>query len=170
MLRAAAKIVTTYEVVQGLVRYLTSVLIANGMALVFIGSDDGNLHALQTATGALAWNYSTDGRCGQSTPMVATPGDGATDDAAALWSSGSSAAAAGSLVFIGCDDGVLHAVSAVNGSRAWIAEKINPWTRLTATPSLSRDGGSVFIGTLDGCVAARDDTTRTDAKQPPRCS
>ena len=66
--------------------------IANGV--VYVGSDDGNLYALNATSGAKLWNYTTSG--GTSSPAVA-----------------------GSVVFVGGFDGNLYALSASTGNKLW---------------------------------------------------
>ena len=62
---------------------------------VFIGSDDGNLYALDLASGAKRWAFKTDGRI-EATPLVL---DGT--------------------VYVGAADFKLHAIDAKTGTEKW---------------------------------------------------
>ena len=72
----------------------TSAAIVDGV--VYVGSRDGLLHALDLATGKVRWQYSTNSSIEESSPAVH---DG--------------------VVFVGDMDGVVHAVDARTGKSRW---------------------------------------------------
>ena len=63
--------------------------------VVYIGSDDGNLYALQASNGQKIWNYTT-GSYIESSPCIAN-----------------------GVVYIGSDDGNLYAINATTGQKIW---------------------------------------------------
>lgn len=65
---------------------------------VYVGSDDGGLHALDTTNGDTIWSYMTDG------PIRSSP------------------AVLGRLAYVGSDDHQLHAVDIETGDRFWAHE------------------------------------------------
>ena len=94
---------------------------------VFIGSDDGNLYALDFATGQKLWAVQTDGPV-QSSPLV-TEGK----------------------VFVGSDDGILRSLDAADGKLRW---KYLTGDRIAGSPNLTRspDGKRawIIVGSFDG--------------------
>ena len=66
---------------------------ANGV--VYVGSDDGNVYALNAATGAKLWSYTT-GYVVTSSPAVAN-----------------------GVVYVGSGDGNVYALNATTGTRLW---------------------------------------------------
>jgi outer membrane protein assembly factor BamB len=72
----------------------SSAAIVDGV--VYVGAGNGDLLALDLASGKLRWKYTTGNLIGESSPSV---GDGA--------------------VYIGDLGGLLHAVNVKNGSRLW---------------------------------------------------
>src|SRR4051812_10722680 len=72
----------------------SSTAIVDGV--VYAGAGDGNLLALDLATGKLRWKYATGNLLGESSPAVA-----------------------GGLVYVGDLSGVFHAVNVKDGSKAW---------------------------------------------------
>ena len=73
----------------------SSPAVVNGVA--YIGSDDGNLYALNASTGERLWSFST----GSVQPILDAP------------------AVADGVVYIGSYDGILYAVNANTGQRLW---------------------------------------------------
>ena len=63
--------------------------------MVYIGSDDDNVYALNATSGAKLWNYTT-GSYVDSSPAVV-----------------------GGVVYIGSDDGNVYALNAANGAKLW---------------------------------------------------
>ena len=72
----------------------SSAAIADGV--VFVGSGDGDLLAIDLETGKLKWKYATGNPLGESSPAVG-----------------------GGLVYIGDLGGIVHAVHTSDGSKAW---------------------------------------------------
>ena len=129
--------------------FLSSPAISNGV--VYFGSGDGNVYALDAATGALKWKFQT-GDVVHASPAIA---DGLVligswdtyfyaldaetgaekwkfktgDDPAIHNQIGiqSSAAVAGGLVYFGCRDSKLYALDVRTGARAWAADNKGSW-------------------------------------------
>ena len=112
---------------------------------VFIGSDDGNLYALDALTGNLEWKFASQGIV-RSKPAIEA-----------------------SLVFFASDDGNLYALHAANGEKAWstnIGNFLNKTTRENLGGSPDPTGydyvqsspavvdGTVYVGSLDGNLYA----------------
>ena len=111
----------------------SSPAVANGV--VYVGSWDGNVYALNASTGATLWSYATGGVV-YSSPAVANgvvyvgSGDGNVyalnaSTGAKLWSytTGSyvysSPAVANGVVYVGSGDGSLYALNASTGAKLW---------------------------------------------------
>ena len=108
----------------------SSAAIAGGV--VYVGSGDGELIALDFASGAVKWRYKTGTNLlGESSPAVA---DGA--------------------VFVGDLGGVLHAVNAADGKPLWTF-KAN--SEIKASPTVV--DGVVLVGSYDGHLYAVDART-----------
>ena len=131
---------------------LSSPAVADG--LVFFGSDDKNLYALETATGAQKWKFETHGPV-RSSPAVV---DGT--------------------VFFGSYDGVFYAVEASSGKLKWKFETAGEkqfeakglhgslpraqtmpdfWDFFLSSPAVT--GGLVYFGSGDGNLYALDSQT-----------
>lgn len=110
----------------------SSPAVANG--LVYVGSNNGNLYALNAASGALLWQYTTGGTVGSS-PVVA---NGAvlvgSDDhyvyalnastGALIWnltgnSVASSPTVVNAIVYVGSEDGNLYGLDVGTGALVW---------------------------------------------------
>lgn len=106
----------------------SSPAVADGV--VYVGSNDGNLHAINAADGQRRWSYPT-GQPITSSPTVA---DG--------------------VVYVGCNDQGLHAVRVADGTRVWryAAEGI-----LHSSPAVA--DGTVFVGGRDNHLHAVDAAT-----------
>lgn len=103
----------------------SSAAVAAGM--VYVGSEDGNLYAVDAKTGAEKWHFATDGAV-SSSPHVA---DG--------------------VVYFTSEDGKVYAVSAADGELRWERQTAGPkvfglqdWEYFSASP-LARDG-VVYVG------------------------
>lgn len=116
---------------------------------VYIGSDDGFLYALESATGRLRWRFETGGA------VRARP----TADAGS--------------VLVPSDDGRLYCLDAASGKSDWItAIGVSPAPRSgLGTDDYRYDnfasaavvnGNTVFVGTLDGEVVALDRATGSE--------
>ena len=71
----------------------SSPAVVNGV--VYIGSDDGNVYALNASTGAMLWSFTTGGRV-ESSPTVVN-----------------------GVVYIGSDDDNVYALNASTGNKLW---------------------------------------------------
>ncbi|WP_327729831.1 PQQ-binding-like beta-propeller repeat protein [Streptomyces sp. NBC_00487] len=98
--------------------------------VVYVGSNDHNLYALDATTGEQRWKFRTNERVG-SPPAVA-----------------------GRVVFAGSDDGNLYAVDAATGVRRWTFP-----TGGTVLSSPAVAGGVVYIGSVDKSLYAVDAAT-----------
>ena len=118
----SAKLLWTYEAGDAIE---SSAAIVDGV--VYVGSQTGELHAVNLADGKLKWKYkaSTDG-IGESSPTVA-----------------------GGLVYVGDLSGVLHAVQTANGQVAWT---FKTGTEIKSSPVVS--GDKVLIGSYDSHLYA----------------
>ncbi len=114
--------------------------------ILYFGSDDGNLYALDALNGRLKWKFSTKGLV-RSRPAIADQ-----------------------RVFFTSDDGFLYAVDASNGQPAWSVDignapsepdkRVNPGTipdprffdYLQSSPAIV--DGRVFVGSYNGNVVA----------------
>ena len=107
----------------------SSAAIVDGV--VYVGSGDGNLLALDLASGTLRWKYATGNLIGESSPAVA-------EDA----------------VYIGDLGGILHAVSVREGTRLWT---FTTGSEIKSSPVVV--GDVVLIGSYDGHLYALDART-----------
>jgi len=94
--------------------------------VVYVGSNDGNVYALNATTGAFIWNYTT----GNSVF--------------------SSAAVADGIVYVGSNDGNVYALNATTGIQVWVYTTGGPveWS----SPAVVC--GVVYVGSEDGNVYA----------------
>jgi multiple sugar transport system substrate-binding protein len=106
----------------------SSPAVADGM--VFVGSNDGNVYALDQHTGAHIWNYST-GSAVMSSPAVA---DGK--------------------VYVGSNDSKVYALDQYTGAHIW-NYTTGGW--ITSSPAVA--DGKVFVGSFDGKVYCLDAAT-----------
>jgi outer membrane protein assembly factor BamB len=148
--------------------FLSSPMIANGV--VYIGSGDQNVYALDAATGALRWSFAT-GDVVHASPAFADglvyigswdrnlyALDAATGRERWRYTTGndtliynqigiaSSAAIANGLVFVGGRDGKFHVVDAKTGAEKWVHNNNGGWT--IASPAVRN--GVVYFPTSDG--------------------
>ena len=104
----------------------SSAAIANGV--VYVGGGDGDLFALDLASGKQIWKYTTGNLIGESSPAVGA-------DA----------------VYIGDLGGVLHAVNLRDGKPLWTFKTL---TEIKSSPVLVND--MVLIGSYDGHLYGLD--------------
>jgi outer membrane protein assembly factor BamB len=151
----------------------SSPAVAGGV--VYVGSYDKKVYALNATTGTPVWNYTTGGAV-ESSPAVAggvvfvgsdngyvyalnattgapmwnytTPTHGVVD---------SSPAVAGGVVFVGTNNGYVYALNATTGAPVW-SRKICP-SIVHSSPAVA--GGFVFVGSTDSNVYALDAATGT---------
>lgn len=98
---------------------------------VYVAAANGDLLALDLATGKLRWKYVTGGSIGESSPAVG-----------------------GGAVFIGDLGGTIHAVSVKDGSRLWTFKTDG---EVKASPTLAAD--LVLIGSYDTHLYALESRT-----------
>lgn len=107
----------------------SSAAIADGV--VYVGGGNGDLIALDLASGTLRWKYSTGNLIGESSPAVGPEA-----------------------VYIGDLGGIFHAVSARDGTRLWTFKTA---TEIKSSPVVVND--MVLIGSYDGHLYALDART-----------
>jgi outer membrane protein assembly factor BamB len=107
--------------------------------MVFVGSQDGKVYALNATTGKQIWNYTTGLFMGMFHGSVL-----------------SSPAVDGGVVFVGAYDGKVYALNATTGNQIW--NYATGWDGLVVS-SPAVDGGVVFVGSENGHVYALNETT-----------
>lgn len=147
--------------------YLSSPSISNG--IVFFGSGDSNVYALDTATGSLKWKFKT-GDVVHASPAISNGTlfvgswdsyfyalDAATGKEKWRFKTGedakihnqvgiqSSAAVADGVVYFGCRDSKLYAVDAASGKQLWSFDNKGSW--VIASPAVK--DGKVYFATSD---------------------
>jgi outer membrane protein assembly factor BamB len=147
--------------------YLSSPVIWNGG--VYFGSGDGNVYALNAATGALKWKFKT-GDVVHASPAIADGVlfigswdsyfyalDAATGKEKWRFKTGddpdihnqvgiqSSAAVADGMVYFGCRDSNLYALDAATGTKKWAFPTKGSW--VIASPAVK--DGKVYFATSD---------------------
>jgi outer membrane protein assembly factor BamB len=103
--------------------------VANGV--VYIGSPDHHLYALNATTGNILWKYEAGDVINFSSPAVAN-----------------------GIVYIGSDDHALHAVDAATGKGLW---KYATGGKIKSSPTV--ENGVVYVGSYDGNLYALDAVT-----------
>jgi outer membrane protein assembly factor BamB len=124
----------------------SSPAVANG--IVYVGSDDGNVYALDALTGAKIWNYTT------SIQPISTWGNQVT----------SSPAVSDGIVYVGSVGGNVYALNASTGAKIW-NYYTNPirlygggyFYGVQASPAVAN--GVVYVGTVDGNMYALNAST-----------
>ena len=106
----------------------SSPAVANGV--VFVGSDDGNLYALNASTGAKLWSFAT-GSSVYSSPAIA---DG--------------------VVYVGSDDFNVYALNASTGAKLW---SFATGFYVDSSPAVAN--GVVYVGSWDSNVYALNAST-----------
>jgi outer membrane protein assembly factor BamB len=147
--------------------YLSSPVVENGV--VYFGSGDGNIYALDAATGALKWKFKT-GDVVHASPAIAHGVlfvgswdswfyaiDAATGQEKWKFKTGedpdihnqqgiqSSAAVADGIVYFGCRDGHLYALDELTGKARWSYSTKGSW--VIASPIVNQ--GKVYFATSD---------------------
>jgi outer membrane protein assembly factor BamB len=103
----------------------SSPAVANGV--VYVGSVEGIVYALNASTGAKLWTFATGGDV-ESSPAVAN-----------------------GVVYVGSDDGNLYALNASSGAKLWSFVTGITENPLTSSPSVVN--GVVYVGAGDDLVA-----------------
>ena len=150
--------------------FLSSPVVAQGM--VYFGSGDGHVYAVDAATGQLRWKFQT-GDVVHASPAYAGgvlyfgswdsylyAVDAATGQQKWRFKSGedpqihnqvgfqSSAVVADGVVYIGCRDANLYAIDAASGKEKWRYSTDGSW--VVSSPAVS--GGKVYFGTSDSSL------------------
>jgi outer membrane protein assembly factor BamB len=106
----------------------SSPAVADGV--VYVGSDNDNVYALNATTGKKIWNYTT------GNPVVSSP------------------AVADGVVYVGSDDTNVYALNATTSTQVWNYTTGNP---VESSPAVA--DGVVYVGSDDGYVYALNATT-----------
>ncbi len=146
----------------------SSPAIVNGV--VYVGSDDGNVYALNAYTGNQLWEFFAFGAVDSSPTVVdgvvyVGSGDGnvyALNSATGslIWHSpigspiDSSPTVANGLVYVASENCYVYALNAANGAQIW---SYQTWGSVSSSPAVAN--GVVYIGSDDGNVYALDATT-----------
>ena len=109
-------------------RVHSSPAVANGV--VYVGSDDHNVYALNASTGAKLWSYTT-GDVVDSSPAVAN-----------------------GVVYVGSYDGNVYALNASTGAKLW---SYTTGASVYSSPAVAN--GVVYVGSDDGNVYALNAST-----------
>jgi outer membrane protein assembly factor BamB len=123
--------------------------------VLYVGSDDKSLHAVDAATGVKKWSFPTGSKV-QTKPAMGP----------------------GNLLFTGSDDGNLYALDRLTGEKKW---EYPVGSMAVSSPAASPDGSTVYHGSRSGHLYAFDsssgainwcfdvETGRTGKEAPP-CS
>ncbi len=153
----------------------SSPTVANGV--IYFGSDDHHLYALEADSGKLVWGYRTGGKVA-STPTVANgivyfgSEDNyvyalRTDTGRLLWRYGtgddvnSSPAVADGVVYVGSDDNFLYALKANTGELLW---RYETGGNVDSAPVVM--AGVVYVSTNDGYLYALDADSSSTTESP----
>lgn len=147
--------------------YLSSPVVVNG--LVYFGSGDGNVYALDAASGALKWKvqtgdvvhaspavadglvfvgswdsyfYALDAKTGAQRWRFKTGEDAVIHNQVGIQSS---AAVVDGIVYFGCRDSKFYAVDAKSGQQVWAFDNKGSW--VITSPAVR--GGRVYFATSD---------------------
>jgi outer membrane protein assembly factor BamB len=108
----------------------SAALSADG-SVVYIGCDDNNLYAVDTADGTEIWNTGTANPCCfmimgpvRSSPTIDSKG----------------------FIYVGSDDNNVYAINPANGVIRWVFPTGGV---VRSTAAISRDGGTIYIGSKD---------------------
>jgi len=147
--------------------FLSSPVVSNGV--VYFGSGDTNIYALDVSSGALKWKFKT-GDVVHASPALANGAlyvgswdsyfyalDAATGAEKWRFKTGedpdihnqqgiqSSAAVADGVVYFGCRDSNFYALDAATGEKLWVFPNKGSW--VITSPAV--DGGAVYFATSD---------------------
>ncbi|MEI7827506.1 MAG: PQQ-binding-like beta-propeller repeat protein, partial [Euryarchaeota archaeon] len=114
---------------------VSSPAIVNGV--VYVGSNDNKVYALNAATGAKKWSYTTG-------DYYNTTGDSVS----------SSPAVANGIVYVGSEDGKVYALNAQTGTKLW-----SYWTGDWVVSSPAIVNGIVYVGSNNNKVYALNAAT-----------
>jgi len=146
----------------------SSPVVANG--LIYVGSDDHNLYALNASNGQIGWTFQTGGII-KSSPAVSGglvyvgsadhnlyALDASTGQMRWTFRTGgiikSSPAVSGGLVYVGSTDHNLYALNAANGQVHWTFQTDGA---IDSSPAIAN--GLVYVGSADNSLYALDAST-----------
>jgi len=101
--------------------------------VVYIGSEDGNIFAMNAESGSLIWKFTTGGYV-SSSPKIS-----------------------GGIVYVGSGDRTLYALNAASGTPVW---SCRTGSGISTSPALSE--GIVYFGSEDGTIYALDADSGTE--------
>jgi outer membrane protein assembly factor BamB len=148
-------------------RYVVVVSVKKSNSMVYIGTSDNYFHAIDATSGALLWQYRSEGsRFSLSSPTYynGTIYVGAIDrnvyafdpaTGAIRWQHQlpegieSDAVVADGILYVGCNDDHLYALNAADGSMLW---KFRTGANISSSPVISE--GKVYFGSSDGNLYA----------------
>jgi outer membrane protein assembly factor BamB len=110
--------------------------IADGV--VYVGSGDDNLYAMDALTGTVVWNYTTNGDIASS-PAIA---DG--------------------IVYVGSYDGEFYALNAITGTYLWSYDTDD---MVVSSPAVAN--GTVYVGSYDHLIYAFGPSTNEHDNAEP---
>jgi PKD repeat protein len=117
--------------------YTTGSMVTSSPAVdtgvVYIGSEDGNLYAMNAESGSLIWKFTTGGYV-SSSPKIS-----------------------GGLVYVGSGDRTLYALNAASGTPVW---SCRTGSGISTSPALAE--GIVYFGSEDGTIYALDADSGTE--------
>jgi outer membrane protein assembly factor BamB len=143
----------------------SSPTLANGV--VYVGSDDDNVYAINASSGQSEWDFSTNGPV-TSSPTVANgdvyvgSSDGnvyaLTTSGTELWSFNaggavSTPAVASGTVYVGAGNGEVYALDATTGDELWSYDTATGGAGKTGAGSPAVAGGTVYVGSDTGVYA-----------------
>lgn len=147
----------------------TPPVLAPGEATLYVATDAGTVHAIDTTTGAVLWSATVAG-AGAAPPALAEgalyvpatggvvvldAGTGAVRFTAATGSPvGVQPAVAGGVLFAGAHDGTVQAFDAAGCGAATCAPRWCHAARSAITGAPAVDQGRLYVGTADGRVVA----------------
>ena len=139
---------------------------------LYVGSADGNVYAIDAASGTKKWAYQTGNTVGDDPAVVGGVVYVGSEDhtlyalnaasGAKKWAYQtrgeivSSPAVVDGVVYVGSEDGTLYALNATSGTKKW-AYHIGNW--VDSSPAVA--GGIVYVGSEDGNVYALNATSGT---------
>lgn len=148
-----------------------TVALQNGQETVFVGSSDDGVYALDADSGERVWRTETAASV-RSSPTVAprTPGDeSATASEASGWDAtanetGGDTILAGHVVFVGSQDGTVHALNATDGTETdWTFQTEDAVVSSPVVVDTAGDGddsddsnATLYVGSDDGSLYALD--------------
>ena len=112
----------------------SSPAVANGV--VYVGSDDNNVYALNASTGAKLWSYNTGGFIGDSSPALAN-----------------------GVVYVGSADDNVYALNASTGATLW---SYTTGSAVASSPAVAN--GVLYVGSLEGGVYLRPEVKARSGK------